>query len=71
MKTVKDFVDGLTGVLVAVIGLGIVASIGFGGNAGFVGDVIGTIMMYVDMLGAGGLGGLIVLLIVMGVLKIK
>ena len=71
MKTVKDFVDGLTGVLVAVIGLGIVASIVFGGNAWFVGDVIGTIMMYVDMLGAGGLRGLIVLLIVMGVLKIK
>ena len=71
MKTVKAFVDGLTGVLVAVIGLGIVASIVFGGNAWFVGDVIGTIMMYVDMLGAGGLGGLIVLLIVMGVLKIK
>ena len=37
----------------------------------FVGDVIGTIMGYVDMLGAGGLGGLIVLLIIMGVLKIK
>ena len=71
MKTVKAFVDGLTGVLVAVIGLGIVASIVFGGNAWFVGDVIGTIMMYVDMLGSGGLGGLVVLLIVMGVLGIK
>ena len=71
MKTVTAFVDGLTSVLVSVIGLGIVASIVFGGNAWFVGDVIGTIMMYVDMLGAGGLGGLIVLLIVMGVLKIK
>ncbi len=71
MKTVRDFVDGLTGVLVAVIGLGIVASIVFGGNTWFVGDVIGTIMMYVDMLGAGGLAGLVVLLIVMGVLKIK
>ena len=71
MKTVTAFVDGLTGVLVSVIGLGIVASIVFGGSDWFVGDVIGTIMMYVDMLGAGGLGGLIVLLIVMGVLKIK
>ena len=57
MKTVRDFVDGLTGVLVSVIGLGIVAGIVFGGNAWFVGDVIGTIMGYVDMLGAGGLGG--------------
>jgi len=71
MKTVRDFVDGLTGVLVSVIGLGIVAGIVFGGNVWFVGDVIGTIMGYVDMLGAGGLGGLVVLLIVLGVLKIK
>ena len=71
MKTVKAFVDGLTGVLVSVIGLGIVASIVFGGSDWFVGDVIGTIMMYVDMLGAGGLAGLVVLLIVMGVLGIK
>ena len=71
MKTVKASVDGLTGVLVSVIGLGIVASIVFGGNAWFVGDVIGTIMGYVDMLGSGGLGVLVVLLIVMGVLGIK
>ena len=40
-------------------------------SARVVGDVIGTIMMYVDMLGANGLGGLVVLLIVMGVLGIK
>tara|TARA_A100001388_G_scaffold27114_1_gene17496 strand:+ start:671 stop:886 length:216 start_codon:yes stop_codon:yes gene_type:complete len=71
MKTVKAFVDGLTGVLVSVIGLGIVASIVFGGSEWFVGDVIGTISMYVGMLGESGLGGLIVLLIVMGVLGIK
>ena len=71
MKTVTAFVDGLTSVLVSVIGLGIVAGIVFGGNAWFVGDVIGTISMYVGMLGESGLGGLIVLLIVMGVLGIK
>ena len=71
MKTVTAFVDGLTSVLVSVISLGIVAGIVFGGNAWFVGDVIGTIMGYVDMLGSGGLGGLVVLLIVMGVLGIK
>ena len=71
MKTVTAFVDGLTSVLVSVIGLGIVASIVFGGSEWFVGDVIGTISMYVGMLGESGLGGLIVLLIVMGVLGIK
>ena len=71
MKTVKAFVDGLTGVLVSVIGLGIVASIVFGGSEWFVGDVIMTISGYVDMLGANGLSGLVVLLIIMGVLGIK
>ena len=71
MKAVNDFVKGLTGVLVSVIGLGIVASIVFGGSTFFVGDVIDTIMGYVVMLGDNGLAGLIVLLIVMGVLNIK
>ena len=71
MKAVNDFVKGLTGVLVSVIGLGIVASIVFGGSTYFVGDVIATLMDYVAMLGENGLGGLIVLLIIMGVLGLK
>ena len=33
MKTVRDFITGLTGVLASVIGLGIVAAIVFGGEA--------------------------------------
>ena len=71
MKTVRDFITGLTGVLVSVIGLGIVAAIVFGGEVYFFGNVIDTIMGYVVMLGDNGLAGLIVLLIVMGVLNIK
>ena len=71
LKMIVSFVHGLTGVLVSVIGLGIVASIVFGGSDWFVGDVIGNIMMYVDMLGSNGLGGLIVLLIILSVLNIK
>ena len=71
MKTVRDFVSGLTGVLVSVIGLGIVAAIVFGGEVYFFGNVIDTIMGYVVMLGDNGLAGLIVLLIIMGVLNIK
>ncbi|MBL6693562.1 MAG: hypothetical protein ISP94_01670 [SAR86 cluster bacterium] len=71
MKAVNDFVKGLTGVLVSVIGLGIVASIVFGGSTYFVGDVIATLMDYVAMLGENGLGGLIVLLIIMSVLGLK
>ena len=71
MKTVRDFITGLTGVLASVIGLGIVAAIVFGGEVYFFGNVIDTIMGYVVMLGDSGLAGLIVLLIVMGVLNIK
>ena len=72
MKTIVGFVNGLTGILVAVIGLGIVGSIAVGAdNLFFVGDVIDNLVMYVDMLGDSGLAGLIVLLIIMGVLNIK
>ena len=71
MKTVRDFITGLTGVLASVIGLGIGAAIVFGGEVYFFGNVIDTIMGYVVMLGDNGLAGLIVLLIVMGVLNIK
>ena len=71
MKTVRDFITGLTGVLASVIGLGIDAAIVFGGEVYFFGNVIDTIMGYVVMLGDNGLAGLIVLLIVMGVLNIK
>ena len=71
IKTVRDFITGLTGVLASVIGLGIVAAIVFGGEVYFFGNVIDTIMGYVVMLGDNGLAGLIVLLIVMGVLNIK
>ena len=71
MKTVRDFITGLTGVLASVIGLGIVAAIVFGGEVYLFGNVNDTIMGYVVMLGDNGLAGLIVLLIVMGVLNIK
>ena len=71
MKAVNDFVKGLTGVLVSVIGLRIVASIIFGGSKFFVGDVIDTIMGDVAMLGENGLAGLVVLFIIMSVLNLK
>ena len=72
MKTIVGFVNGLTGILVAVIGLGIVGSIAVGAdNLFFVGDVIDNLVMYVGMLGDSGLAGLIVLIIIMGVLNIK
>ena len=71
MKMIVSFVHGLTGVLVSVIGLGIVASIVFGGSDWFVGDVMGNIRMDVDRLGSNGRGGVVVLLIILSVLNIK
>ena len=72
MKAVVGFINGLTGILVAVIGLGIVGAVAVGAdNMFFVGDVIDNLVMYVGMLGDGGLSGLVVLLIIMGVLNIK
>ena len=58
MKTIVGFVNGLTGILVAVIGWGIVGSIAVGAdNLFFVGDVIDNLVMYVGMLGDSGLAG--------------
>ena len=72
MKAVVGFINGLTGILVAVIGLGIVGAVAVGAdNMFFVGDVIDNLVMYVGMLGEGGLSGLVVLLIIMRVLNIK
>tara|TARA_B100000963_G_scaffold98608_1_gene85192 strand:- start:434 stop:664 length:231 start_codon:yes stop_codon:yes gene_type:complete len=72
MKVVVSFINGLTGIFVAVIGLGIVGAVAIGAdNMFFVGDVIDNIVMYVGMLGDNGLAGLVVLLIIMGVLNIK
>ena len=48
MKTIVGFVNGLTGILVAVIGLGIVGSIAVGAdNLFFVGDVIDLSLIHI------------------------
>ena len=72
MKAFVGFINGLTGILVAVIGLGIVGAVAVGADNMFIfGDVIDNLVMYVGMLGEGGLSGLVVLLIIMRVLNIK
>ena len=57
------FVSGLTGILISLLGLGIVANLLFGSNA-FIGDVVGNISALVESLGSMGFVGLITLLIV-------
>ena len=57
------FVSGLTGILVSLLGLGIVANLLFGSNA-FISDVVGNISALVESIGSMGMVGLITLLIV-------
>ena len=69
MKMIGDIVSSLTKILVAVIGLGVVAGIVFGGNAFLVGDVLENLLGVVSMLGDAGIVGLLVAAILIGLLK--
>ena len=68
MKMIGDVVSSLTKILVAVIGLGVVAGIVFG-NTWFFGDVLNNLLGVVSSLGDAGLVGLLVAAILMGLLK--
>ena len=68
LKMIMDIVASLTKILVAVIGLGVVAGIVFG-DAFFVGDVLGNLLGVVSMLGDAGIVGLLVAAILIGLLK--
>tara|TARA_B100000575_G_C23012448_1_gene583170 strand:- start:250 stop:471 length:222 start_codon:yes stop_codon:yes gene_type:complete len=68
IKMLGDVVASLTKILVAVIGLGVVAGIVFG-DSWFVGDVLGNLLGVVTMLGDAGLVGLLVAAILIGLLK--
>ncbi|RPG37494.1 MAG: hypothetical protein EVA95_00450 [SAR86 cluster bacterium] len=68
MKMIGDVVSSLTKILVAVIGLGVVAGIVFG-NTWFFGDVLNNLLGVVSSLGDAGLVGLLVAAILIGLLK--
>ena len=68
MKMIGDIVSSLTKILVAVIGLGVVAGIVFGGTW-FFGDVLTNLLGVVSSLGDAGLVGLLVAAILIGLLK--
>jgi hypothetical protein len=63
MNIAKDFVSGVTAILVSLLGLGVVANLLFG-NTIIIGDVVANITNLVTTLGNGGLVGLIVAVIV-------
>jgi|TARA_B110000014_G_C20012664_1_gene525106 hypothetical protein len=65
LNTLRDIVGQLTGILVALVGLGIVAGVVIGTDVAFVPDVLTRVMDTVSMLGSSGLVGLIVLAVLL------
>ena len=65
LNTLRDIVGQLTGILVALVGLGIVAGVVIGTEVAFVPDVLTRVMDTVSMLGSSGLVGLIVLAVLL------
>jgi len=70
LSMVNDFVKGITGILVSVLGLGVLVGIVFGTDVIF-GDVVAGITNLVTTLGDAGLVGLIVAIIVISLFDNK
>jgi hypothetical protein len=70
LSMVNDFVKGITGILVSVLGLGVLVGIVFGTDVIF-GDVVAGITNLVTTLGDAGLVGLIVAVIVISLFDRK
>jgi hypothetical protein len=68
LNIASDFVSGISKILVALLGLGIVAQLVFG-NTLIIGDVVANITALVSSLGESGLVGLIVAIIVISLLS--
>ena len=65
---IKDLVKSLTSILVAVIGLGVVAGVVFG-ETWFFWDVLDNLVALIQGLGEAGLVGLLAAAILIGLLK--
>ena len=66
-KMIGDLVKGLTGILIGVIALGVVAGIVFG-ESWFFGEVLGNLLA-VQTLGDNGIVGLLVAAILINLLR--
>ena len=69
LDTLKGIIGQLTALLVATVGLGVVAGIVFGGDTWFVGTVLDSLLDVVRTLGENGLVGLLVAAMLIGLLK--
>ena len=67
-KMIGDLVKGLTGILIGVIALGLVAGIVFG-ESWFFGEVLGNLLAVVQTLGDNGIVGLLVAAILINLLR--
>ena len=65
LNNVRDLIGSLTGIIVALIALGVAAGVVFGSGVPFVGSVLDNLHALVDTLGANGLVGLIVLAVLL------
>ena len=65
LNDVRDLIGSLTGIIVALIALGVAAGVVFGSGVPFVGSVLDNLLALVDTLGANGLVGLIVLAVLL------
>tara|TARA_Y100000590_G_C14948275_1_gene723952 strand:- start:99 stop:320 length:222 start_codon:yes stop_codon:yes gene_type:complete len=69
LSMIRDLVKSLTSILVAVVGLGVVAGVVFGGDAWFFGNVLDNLVDLIKGLGDAGLVGLLAAAILIGLLR--
>ena len=69
LSMIRDLVKSLTSILVAVVGLGVVAGVVFGGDAWFFGNVLDNLVGLIKGLGDAGLVGLLAAAILIGLLR--
>ena len=69
LSMIRDLVKSLTSILVAVVGLGVVAGVVFGGDAWFFGNVLDNLVELIKGLGDAGLVGLLAAAILIGLLR--
>ncbi len=64
LNSLKDIIGSLTGIIVALVALGVAAGVVFG-DVPFVGGVLENLLALVNNLGDNGLVGLIVLAVLL------
>ena len=68
LQGLTSTIHSLTGIVIALLGLGIVLAL-LGGDVPFLGDVAGNIINLVDQLGSAGVVGLIAAIVILNFYK--